>query len=130
MTCRKPAFPCTANPINHQVDTESAAHQGLFHGGDAAVHGDDQLHALGMELVDGDGVQAVALLQPPGDVAEAVCAPAAQKVGEQAGGGDAVHIVVAEDGDGFSPGDGKAHPLGGGSHVCHQIGVGHRPIAA
>ena len=97
-------------------------------GGDAAVHADDEVHALGVKLVDGDGVQTVALLQPGGDVADAVCAHAAQKVREHAGGGDAVHIIVAEDGDFFAPVDGEAHPVDGLVHVRHQVGVGEGSI--
>ena len=41
---------------DHQIHAQFPAQPGLFHGGDAAVHGDDQIDALFMKLVDGDGV--------------------------------------------------------------------------
>ena len=72
---------------------------GLVQRGDAAVDGDDQPHALGGKLPDGGIVQAVALLQTAGDMGRAVRAQRAQALDQQAGGGDAVDVVVAEYGD-------------------------------
>lgn len=57
---------------NNQVNPQLPAQLRLIDGGDTAVHGDDQLDALVVKLVDGDGVQAVALLQTAGNVAHRV----------------------------------------------------------
>ena len=114
---------------DHQIDPQLPAQISLRHGSNAAVHSDDQLDSLGVELVDGDGVQAVAFLQTAGDIADAVSAVAAQKVRQQAGGGDSVHIIVAEYRHLFSPGQGKAHPAGGKVHVRHQKRVQKRAAA-
>ena len=111
--------------INAQLFTQLR----LIDGGDAAVHGDDQLDALSVELVDGDGIQAVALLQTAGNVAHRVGAVAAEKIRQQAGGGDAVHIVVAEHGDLLPPGHGKSHPAGGLVHIRHQKRVKQGRVA-
>ena len=88
---------------DHQVDAQTGAQLGFLHGGDATVHRDDQGDTLFFQLVDGNGVQTVAFLQPSGDVGDAMHTKAAQKMGEQAGGGDAIHIVVTENGDRLTP---------------------------
>ena len=106
-----------------QIDAQLPAQLRLGHSGDAAVYGDDEFDPFAVQLPDGDGVQPVALLQPPGDVADAVRPMAAQKVRQQAGGGDPVHIIVAENGHFLSPGQGETHPSGGQIHIRHQKGV-------
>ena len=65
---------------NDQVNAKLVTQLGFRNGGDAAVHGDNQFYALLMQIVDGDGVEPVALLQPSGDVADAVGTAAAQKI--------------------------------------------------
>ena len=104
---------------DHQINVHFPAKLRFRHGGDAAVHGDDQFDALLVQLVDGDGIEAIALFQTAGYVGDAVGAVTAQKVGQQAGGGNTVHIIVAEYGDFFPPGHGKTHPAGGQVHVGH-----------
>ena len=86
---------------NAQIDAEAFAVFRLLDGGDAAVNGDDELRALLVERADGELVQPIALLQPAGDVGDAAVEPAlpAEKVRQQRGRGDAVHIVVAEHDD-------------------------------
>jgi len=69
----------------------------LVHGGDAAVHRDDEGDPLGGEVVDGLVVEAVALLQPVGDVGQDSAPFGAEELRQQTGGGDAVHVVVAVD---------------------------------
>ena len=48
------------------------AELGLLQRRDAAVHRDDEPHALRTELADGPGVQTIALLETAGDVDDAV----------------------------------------------------------
>ena len=83
-----------------------------------------------MELPDGNRVQAVAFLQPPGNIPDAVGAVPAEKIRQQAGGGDAVHIIVPKNGDFFAPGHGQPHPTGGQIHVLHQKRVVQRGVTA
>ena len=92
--------------------------------GYAAVHGDDQRHALFGQHVDGRSVHAVALGEPVGDVYLTVKAPAPQIIRQQAGGRDAVHVVVAVDRHLFSRRDGAAEPLHRCEHVRQQQRVG------
>ena len=58
---------------DHQIHPQFPAEQSLVHGGNAAVHGDNQVNPSLMELADGDGVQAIAFFQPAGDVADHIC---------------------------------------------------------
>ena len=109
---------------NDQFHAHLLAQLGFFHGRDAAVHGDDQLDTLCGQLTDGNGIQTVAFLQSAGDVADAICTLRPQKMGQQAGGSNSVHIIVAEYGDLFSPGQGKADPANGQIHIRHFKGTG------
>ena len=112
-----------------QVNAVALAHLGFFHGGDAAVYGDDELDAIPMKLINGDGVQTIALLQTAGDIGHAIRTTAPEKVRQQTGGGDAVHVIVAENGDFFAPVHGKTDPAGGQVHIGHQQRAGQRGVA-
>ena len=70
---------------------------GLLHRGDPAVHGNDQGDSLGVEGVHGCTAESIALLHPVGDIGHHIRPPAAQKTGEEAGGGNAVHVIVSVD---------------------------------
>ena len=109
---------------NDQVHAQLLAQLSLGYGGNAAVHGDDELNPLVVELVQGDGVQTVAFFQAAGDVADTAASVAAEKVRQKAGGGNAVHVIVAEDRDFFLVFDGQRHSSGGQRHIRHQEGVG------
>ena len=106
------------------------AELGLLQRRDAAVHRDDEPHALRMELADGPGVQAVALLEPPGDVDDAVRTYAAQKIRQQAGGRDAVHVIIAEHGDALPELQRLPHRLHGAVHLPQEKGVKQRRVRA
>ena len=92
----------------------------LLHGGDAAVHRDDEAHPLAPEGGHRLPVEAVALLHPVGDIGDHRPPLPAEEVGEQAGGGDAVHVVVAVDRDVFPRRQRPAHPRRGPVHVLHE----------
>ena len=108
---------------HHQADAQSGTQLRLLQGGDAAVDGDDQTNALLMEVKDGALVEAVALLQASGNVTDAVGTQTAQIVGQKTGGGDAVHVVVAENGDLRMILHGLTYRTGGGVHFLHGKGV-------
>ena len=94
-----------------------------LHGGDAAVHGNHQAHPLPGQFLHRLPVDPVALGQAVGDVVAHVTALGAEIMGEQTGGGDAVHVVVAVDCDLLPVAQGAANPGGGQVHVFHQEGV-------
>ena len=95
----------------------------LLHGGDAAVHGDDQGDSPLRQGPDRGRIHPVALVQPVGDVILHPGPPGAEVVGQQAGGGDPVHVIVPVDGD-LLPGlQGPLHPGHRSVHVLHEEGV-------
>ena len=111
-----------------EIHADLAAVSGLIVGGDAAVHGDDEADALLLERGDGAAVEAVALLDAGGDIVDHPSALAAEKLRQKAGGSDAVHVVVAEDGDGLAPFQRRAHPRHGRSHVGQGEGILQRLV--
>ena len=112
-----------------QIDPKLPAERRLGIGGDAAVNGDDELHALLFERVDGERVQAVALLQPRGNIAGHMSAEPAQKLGHQAGRRDAVHVIVAEHADMLLFVQRPLHARAGRLHVEQLEGVAQGPVA-
>jgi len=73
-------------------------------GGDAAIDCDDDFGALVGECFDGGFVEAVAFVDSVGDVGGdfGVGCDDPEHVDEDCGGGDAIDIVIAEDGDWFA----------------------------
>ena len=105
---------------DHHVHPQALGVLRLVHGGDAAVHRDDKGNALPVQGIHCVPVQAVALLHPVGDVGNHRRALAAEKIGEQAGGGDPVHVIVPVDGDALVPLQRQTQAPGGLVHVQHQ----------
>ena len=115
---------------NDQIDAQRIGVGGFLHTGDAAVHGDDQRHAGFRERADRLAAQAVALLGAAGDVHDRVRAAGAQIVGQKAGGGDAVHIIIAVYRNLFAVGQRAGDALNGLVHILHQKrGVGQCALA-
>ena len=106
-----------------QVHPKPGGMADLLHSGDAAVHRDDEGDALGMERVDGGAAQAVALFHPVGDIGRHPAPPAAEKMGEQAGGSDAVHVIIPVDRYGLSLRQGAGDPGHRPVHIPHGKGV-------
>ena len=105
-----------------QPDGGSEVH--LLVAGDAAVHGDHQRGALVPQALDGLLGQAIALLDPAGNMPQAADAAAFEIVHQQNRGSDAVHVVVAEHGDGLPLADRPLDAGDGFVHIPHQHG-GH-----
>ena len=95
----------------------------LLDGGRAGIDGDEQAHALLAELVDGGNMQAVALRQAVGDIIKAVRAQRAQRVDQDNGGGHAVDVVVAVNGDAFALCDGIAEDRDGFRQIAQRSGI-------
>ena len=112
---------------DHHVHAQLPGAVHLRHRGNAVVHGDNQGDALLVECLHGVEVHAVALPLPLGYVIHHVGAHGLQ-VGEQdGGGGDAVGVVVAIDGDSLKALNGAVDALHRLVHVLHQKGVGKLP---
>ena len=105
-----------------EVDAEGGGKGGLLHAGDAAVHGDDERDALLGKRADRVAAEAVALLDAAGNVHEHRRAAGAEIIGQKAGGGDAVHVVIAEHGDGLAAGKRAVDARHGLVHIAHEEG--------
>ena len=91
----------------------------LLDGGDAAVYSDDDRRALFSQPLHRPLVQAVALLQTIGDIGQNFATLAAEEIGKQTGGGNAVHIIIPIDGDGLALLQSGLQPFDGLVHVGH-----------
>ena len=96
---------------------------GLLHSGDAAVHRDDQAGAATGQMIQRAAVEPIALPVPVRNVGQAVQPFEAEVVREQAGGGDAVHVVVAVDRYRLPVLYGPADPVPGSLHAGDQQGI-------
>ena len=115
---------------NHKVDAQLFAQLRFFHSGDAAVHGDNQPDAFFVQVLDGNGIQAVAFFQTAGDIADHIRAAGAQEGGQKTGGCDAVHIIVAKYGDFFTPSHGEADSVHRKVHIRHQKRIRQNGVTA
>ena len=88
--------------------------------GDAAVHAHQQPGPFQAQPGDGIGVQGVALGEPVRDVRDDFCALLGEVGAQKAGGGDAVHVVVAEYRDGLAPFNGEVNARHGFVHVPQE----------
>ena len=121
-----------------QIDAELFGDLRLIDGGDAAVDGDDEGRAVAVELFDGLAVEAVALVDAVGDVgldAFGGVAEGDECVPEDGGGGDAVDVVVAVDGELFTGLHGFRDPFcgvgdaGKGGGVDQVLELGPQELA-
>ena len=107
---------------HHHVHADGCGKVDLLVAGDPAVHGDHQGGALVPQALDGVLGEAVAVLDPPGDIAQALGAAVFQIVQEQHRGGDAVHIVITENDDGLIVGQRLLDPGHSLAHIPHEHG--------
>ena len=113
---------------DHHVQPQRVGVVHLFHPGDAAVHRYQQAHALVIQALDGVAAEAVAVLDAPGNVVHHVCAPALEIVHQDAGGRDAVHVVVAEHGELLPVVQRLLHPRNGLVHILHPQRTDGQPV--
>ena len=112
---------------HHHIHADGAGKGHLLHAGDAAVHRHQQRGAALPQPLDGVAAQAVAVLDPAGNVVQHVGAPAFQIVHHDTRGGDAVHVIVSKNRDPLSGGDSLCDPFHGLVHIPHQKwGIGQR----
>ena len=114
---------------NDHIHPQGVGKGHLLVSGDAAVHGDHQACSLLPQGLDSLAGKAVAIFNAAGDIAQALYAAAFEIVHQKDGRGDAVHIIVAKDGNGLSPGNGQLDALHGLVHILHQHrGEGEAPL--
>ena len=115
-----------------QVEAQLARALRGLHPADAAVHGDDEQRAVGVQPLDRRRLQAVAVLQPLGDEVDDVGADELQRPAQDHRRGDPVHVVVAVHGDAFPARDRAEDAVHGGRHVgsangsCRSSSTGDR----
>ena len=106
----------------HHIHTDGGGKIHLLHAGDAAVHGDHQINAPIPQGAHGVHGEAIAVFNAAGDIVADPGAAAAQVIHQDGGGGDAVHVIVAEHGDMLPALQGAADTGCGPVHVLHQEG--------
>ena len=89
----------------------------------AAVDGDHTADPLGGQLLQGRGVEPVALGHPVGDVGEDVGAACPERPGQHRAGGHPISVVVPVDGDAPAFGDGHAEGDDGIRHPLQPKGI-------
>ena len=109
---------------NDQVHTQRSRKVGFFHGRDAVIHRHDESAAFVVHGLDGVFGQAVAVPLAAGQHTLDGRTHALEVLVQQGGSGHAVHIVIAEHGDGLAVINGLPDALTGGVHVGQQGGVG------
>ena len=104
---------------NDQGNAHRAAKLRLGNCRNAAVHGDDQPHAVVIKLVDRGCVQSIALLNASGNMRHTIGADGAQIIRQKAGRRNAVHIIVAKNGHALFFRQRAANLRNGTIHLLH-----------
>ena len=108
---------------DNEIHTQRPAQRRLFHRRNSAVHRDNQSHPLPSQKPDCRLVQAVALPEPSWDVGLAIRPPFPEKVRQQAGGSDAIHIIIPKNRHTLPTLQGLGNSVPGRSHIGHQQGI-------
>ena len=95
----------------------------LCHGGNAAVHRDDQRSSLRDDLVERFLVQPITVLLPMRNEVIAVGTKQPKIAAQERGRRDAVDVVVAVDDDALLPFDRPPDARDGGRHILHEEGI-------
>ena len=103
-----------------QIDRQFARAARRLDAADAAIDGYHQRHAIGMQPVEGFGLQPVAVFQPVGKKVHDVGAEHLERAAKDDRRGDAVAIVVAVNGDALVPLNRGEDPLHRRSHIRKQ----------
>ncbi len=100
-----------------QIEAERARVPRRVGRADAAVHRDDQDDAVGVQPIERGRLQPVAVAQALGDEVDDVGAEQLERAAQDHGRRDAVHVVVAVDGDALLARDRAENALDGHRHV-------------
>ena len=86
----------------------------------AAVDRDDERHAISLQAIERLGLKAVSVLDAIRKEVDDIRAEHLQRAAKNDGGGDAVAVVIAVDGDALFPLDRRENPLDRRRHVREQ----------
>ncbi len=103
-----------------QIDRQFARAARRLDAPDAAIDGNHQRHAIGMQPVEGLGLQTVPVFQPVGKKVHDVGAEHFERAAKDDRRGDAVAIVVAVNRDALVPLNRGEDPLHRRSHIREQ----------
>ena len=103
-----------------EVDAHLFGVLGLLGCGYAAVNAYYEADALAVQRVDRRAVESVALADAVGYIRIALKPPAAQPIGQKAGRGYAVNVVVTVNGYRLAHAQSASYPCRGPVHVLHQ----------
>ena len=113
-------FPVTLMVVGHdRVNTESARISNLVHGGDAGVHGDDEIGTVLRQLVHGRAGHTISLADAVGNITGYIRADRGKIEVERGDGGHAVHVVISVDDNIFPCRHGAQHAGDGRLHILH-----------
>ena len=105
------------------VDPAIDRREHRFGGRRSAVHGDDERRTGSLRLLHLHGLEAIALRQPVREDRDDRRAKCAQHRRQEGAGSHAVHVVVADDGDGRAAVAGLPQALHGLLHAAQQKGI-------
>jgi hypothetical protein len=106
-----------------QIDAELSGPAGRIASADAAVDRDDERDALRVKPLDRRRLQSVPVLQPFGDEVHDVAAEQLERAPQDYGRRDAVHVVVAVNGDPLLACDGRQDPIDRDPHIRERHGI-------
>jgi hypothetical protein len=107
------------------VDARVARHGQRLERLGAAIDGDDQLRPFLGKPYQRLPRRTIALHQPVGDIGFGIGAELAKQTDQQSGGGGAVDVIIAEDGDRLAPLDRVGEPAGRLVHVPEDARIRH-----
>ncbi len=105
---------------HHHVHTQAGGILDFFHSSDAGIHRNHQLAASLRQPPDGGLVESIAFAEPIWNIINAVRPLRTEILHQQGGAGDAVHIVIAIDGDFVAGGQRPPHFRYGLVHIRQQ----------
>ena len=110
---------------HHNVHAKLGRFREGFETRGAAIHRHQQGGALPGQRLDGLRIGPIALEDAVRNMDDEGNAAGLQIARHQRAGAGAVHVVIAEDGDGLALLDGVGQTVEGRLHVLHHMGVGH-----
>src|ERR1044071_17988 len=84
---------------DNKIQADGPGVECFLGGTDPAIYSDDQFHAIRFEGIKSIFVEAVAFIKSVRDIAAHISAKRFERLHEERGGRDTVHIIIAVDSD-------------------------------